>query len=107
MNETGATAEIYFPVNGSTAAGGPFQRGLACCQRGDYDNALIEFTAALQGDPTNAATLTQRGDVFRLRGDSLAALADYSAAIRADPEFRRARVARGLTYQQLGQPDEA
>lgn len=75
-----------------------FQRGVNCAQRGDYEQAIGEFTSSLQLDPASAQTHVHRGDVHRLKGDYAQALADYSTAIKLDPANALALFNRGQVH---------
>lgn len=75
-----------------------FQRGLALAQRGDYEQAIGEFTSALQLDPASAQAHVHRGDAHRLKGDYAQALADYTTAVRLDPSNALALFNRGQVH---------
>ncbi len=83
------------------------ERGLACLQRGDYDKAIGEFTAALQSDPSNVQAVLYRADAHRLKGDYVQALADYGSALRQDPSNAQAMLQRGQVNWMTGQIEEA
>src|SRR5262249_55576686 len=84
LNEAQSEADVPVPPQPDRAAL-RLRQGLAHAQRGDYERALVEFTAALHADPTSAAAHIHRGDAYRLMGDGERALADYTAALRLDP----------------------
>ena len=90
------------------AAGlGRLDRGIAFSQRGDYDQAIGEYTAALQLDPASVTALLQRADAHRLKGAYVQALADYSSALRLDPANAMALLQRGQVHWIIGQGQEA
>src|SRR5260370_15417296 len=69
-----------------TAAGvNRLGRGTACAQRGEYDQAIGEYTAAIHLDPPSAPAFLHPADAYRLKGDYVQPLADYSSALRLDP----------------------
>ena len=89
------------------AGGNRLERGIACAQRGDYDQAIGEYTAAIHMDPASAPAFLQRADAFRLKGDYVQALADYSSALRLDPANALALLQRGQVHWIIGQGKEA
>jgi tetratricopeptide (TPR) repeat protein len=49
-----------------------------------FDNAVFEYTQAINLDPNNYDNYYYRGDVYREKGDYNAALIDFSKAIESD-----------------------
>jgi len=47
------------------------------------------------------------GKLYHIDGQHELAIQDYTEAIRLDPEYAKAYNNRGLTYQSLGQVEEA
>jgi len=84
-----------------------FERGLAHVQRGEFENAVAELSAALHLDPALAAAYRQRGDVYRLKGEYPLALADYCHALRLEPENSAVLLARGQVHWLSRQYTEA
>jgi len=82
-------------------------RGTAFAQRGDYDQAIGEYSTALQMDPASAQAFLQRADAYRLKGDYVKALADYTSALRLDPAHALALLQRGQVHWIMGQVEEA
>ncbi|HKB03628.1 MAG TPA: tetratricopeptide repeat protein [Gemmataceae bacterium] len=83
------------------------RQGLTYAQQGEYERAVIEFTAAVQADPTAAAPYVHRGDAYRLRGEYERAIADYTHALRLHPDHLLGRLNRGLAYRLTGRPEAA
>ena len=52
---------------------------------GRYDEALADFTRAIELDPEDAWTIASRGETYRLMGRYDEALADFTRAIELDP----------------------
>jgi tetratricopeptide (TPR) repeat protein len=50
------------------------------------EDAVAYFTAALQGNPNDAATLFRRGLAWRLKGELDIAIRDYDEVLRLDPQ---------------------
>lgn len=85
-------------------------RGEVFLQVDDYDAALADFEAVIEGegDPSfQSIAYSGRGRVYMLRGDSDRALADLNRAVFLDPEGPFARYVRGLIHYDLGNPDQA
>lgn len=78
------------------------RQGQLYAQQGEYERAIIEYTAALQSDLTIAAPFVHRGDAFRHRGEYDRAVADYTQALRLEPTNRSALLNRGLVYRLTG-----
>ncbi len=83
------------------------RQGQLYAQQGEYERAVIEFTAAIQSDITTVAPFIHRGDALRLRGEYERALADYSQALQIEPNSLLARLNRGLVYRMTGRPEPA
>jgi tetratricopeptide (TPR) repeat protein len=76
--------------------------------KGDFDNAIAEYTKAIKLDPDNAAAYRSRGEMYSLdKDDSDRAIADYTQAIKLDPDNAEAYTKRGGVYRQKGQYDAA
>ena len=50
-----------------------------------YDEALADFSRAIELDPGNAWAIASRGETYRLMGRYDEALADFNRAIELDP----------------------
>ena len=65
-----------------------YDLGVRYLENGDYEEAIIAFTAAIEIDPKRAVAYVGRGDVYMLSGDSRgnlrAARTDYEKAIELD-----------------------
>ncbi len=82
-------------------------RGLGLLLQNKFDDAIVEFNAALQADPTNAKTYNSRGNAWRGKGELDIAIADYNEAIRLDPGFAFPYNGRGDAYYDKGEFDRA
>jgi tetratricopeptide (TPR) repeat protein len=79
-----------------------YQRGLLRCQHGDYQQAIVHFTAALKLDPGNGLVAHQRGDAYRLLCQYERAIADFQAALRSNPS-PATLVSRAIAYHLSGE----
>jgi tetratricopeptide (TPR) repeat protein len=95
------------PVSSNDASYEAASRGDARKNRGEWDQAIAEYTAALREDPNNVAAYTGRGDAFRKKGDPDTAIADYTQAIRLNPDYARAYHNRGIAYYDKKDYDRA
>jgi tetratricopeptide (TPR) repeat protein len=89
------------------AATARLERGVGHLQRGEYERAAAEFTAALRLDPTLADAYANRGEAYRLAGDYEQALADYDNAHLIEPTNARILFNRGMVHWILGQVESA
>jgi len=71
------------------------QNSDALSKQGKYDEAIKEYTAAIELDPTLAGAYVGRGHVYYFQDRSLMALSDYSSAIELDPKYTDAYYGRG------------
>jgi tetratricopeptide (TPR) repeat protein len=83
-----------------------FCKGRALQDKGDYAEAIIELTRAIELGPEFAEAWWQRAWAHRRRGQYDKAVVDYSRVIELKPTFVRAWINRGWTYQALGQPEK-
>lgn len=74
-------------------ASGFVDRGLILLDAGKFDEAVADFTKAIELDPTDAAALADRGITLVWKGDNAAAQKDLVAAEALEPG--NATVARG------------
>jgi len=57
-----------------------YSRGLKALDRGDIDQAIIEFGAAIELDPSDVILYLKRADAYEKKGERENALADYRKA---------------------------
>jgi tetratricopeptide (TPR) repeat protein len=67
----------------------PYVLGLASLDRGDFDRAISEFSAAIELDPTDVFPYLKRANAYEKKGDRESALADYrkAATVSHDAEL--------------------
>jgi len=106
LRDAGAVPMAAPPID-TLAGANRLEGGMAFAQRGDYEKAIGEYTAALQLDPASVQAFLYRGDAYRLKGDYGQALADYSTALRQDPGNAQALMQRGQVHWIMGHAEEA
>ena len=87
--------------------------------RGDYvdfsisllswgdDNTVANLTQAIEQNPNDVQTLSDRGLAYYRRGDYNDAIADFTKAIVWDPHFILALFKRGAAYYHIGDYENA
>ena len=81
--------------------------GLACFERGEFRQAIAEFTQALKFDPKLAVALYNRGHTQVKMGRLDEAMIDLDAALLIEPGLIQAYVARGDIWHKRGDGDRA
>jgi tetratricopeptide (TPR) repeat protein len=84
-----------------------YVRGVAFEQKGDFENAIANFTEAIRIDPNYALAFYDRGKSYKGKGDLAQAVADYGEAIRIDPNNALAFYDRGIAYKARGYLERA
>lgn len=75
--------------------------------RGQLQDALSHYHAAVEGDSSNYLTYFKRGTVYFALGKAKFALSDFTKVLELKPDFTAARVQRGTVHLKLGEYDEA
>lgn len=75
--------------------------------KGQLQDALTHFHAALEGDPSNYLTLYRRATVYLAQGRAKAALEDLNRVLEIQPDFIQARAQKGNILMKLGRLHEA
>ena len=98
-----------------------FSRGAACAEQGEYDQAIADFTAAIELNPHLAEAYYNRGVVFYVeaeggydrgvehygQGEYEHAITDFTSAIELNPQYAEAYYNRGLAYVGRREYDQA
>ena len=88
-----------------------YDLGMRYLSQGNYQEAVIAFTAAIEIDPKRAEALIGRGDAYVLLGETednlSAALADYQAALELDETLVSAWLGLADVYVLQGEYDRA
>ena len=107
----GASSDVdAAPVSAENVrlANDAFNRGNAHVRQGDYDQAVAEYTVAIELDPQDAcAYYIIRGCTYDEKGDYHHAIADFNTAMELDPQDACAYHYRGISYAKLGEYDQA
>lgn len=82
-------------------------RGFAHCQKGQYDQAISDFSKAIQANPRLAPAYNNRGAAYLYKAQYDQAISDLSKAIEIDPQFAQAYNNRGWAYIKKWQYDRA
>jgi tetratricopeptide (TPR) repeat protein len=89
------------------AAFAAYNSGNANKNKGLYDQAIADYTAALRSDPNNADAYNNRGVAYKKKGDYDKAIADYNQALRINPNDAIVYSNRGNVYSDKGDYDKA
>jgi tetratricopeptide (TPR) repeat protein len=84
-----------------------FSRGDAYYNKGNYDQAIEDYTKAINFNPDSAIEYCYRGDAYKNKGNYDQAIADYTKAISFDPNNMEAYFGRGVAYKSKGNYDLA
>jgi TonB family protein len=82
-------------------------RGIAYMSLGKYEDALSDFTRAIDIDPKEGLNYKLRGQVNHIMRNLENALEDYSNALEKYPEFKDVYFKRGEVLRELGRYNEA
>lgn len=82
-------------------------RGLRYEQIGRHQQALADYSRAIELDPTDAHAYVHRGNFYMPQQQYAAALSDYDHALRFDPNNTQAHYGRAGAYTNIGQPVKA
>jgi len=82
-------------------------RGLAYEEKGQYDEAISNYTKALEINPRDADAYYNRGVVYNRKGQSDEAISDFTKALEINPRDAHAYYNRGIVYNRKSQSDEA
>jgi tetratricopeptide (TPR) repeat protein len=82
-------------------------RGAAYKVTGRYDEAIADFTLAIELDPDNAQYYCQRGDARLRTNANSEAVDDYTVAIRQSPRLLWGYHGRGQAYLAMGNGEAA
>jgi tetratricopeptide (TPR) repeat protein len=84
-----------------------WSRGNGWYDRGDYDNALKDYTECIRIHPRHAPYFNGRGNAWYAKKEYDKAIQDYDEAIRLDPKYATAFNNRGLAWRAKKEYDKA
>jgi serine/threonine protein kinase len=84
-----------------------YQEGISQYERGNYQEAVSNFTQTIEINPQNSLAYNHRGDAFYRLGDYEKAQADSSRAIALNPQDANAYYDRGFARFGLGKYQQA
>ena len=82
-------------------------RGFAYCQIGQYDQAILDFSKAIEINPQLAHAYNNRGAAYLYKAQYDQAILDLSKAIEINPRLAHAYNNRGWAYIKKWQYDQA
>lgn len=82
-------------------------RAIAHSILGKNDNALKDFSSAIDIDPDNPLAYYNRGNLYLDTRRQDLAISDFTCALAIDPMFALAYYNRGLAYEQIDKRQEA
>jgi tetratricopeptide (TPR) repeat protein len=83
------------------------KRGNDFYNKGDYDNAIDEYTKAINLDRKNALVYFKRGYTYAKKGDYDNAITDYTITIKLEPKHIYTNYNLGIAYYKNGDYDNA
>ncbi|KAK7863089.1 hypothetical protein R5R35_011010 [Gryllus longicercus] len=83
------------------------EMGRDLLSRGQFQDALSHYHAAVEGDPSNYLTYFKRATVYLALGKAKFGLMDLDKVMELKPDFTSARLQRGLVHLKQAQLDKA
>ena len=106
MDVDGDTLTIV-SVTDNTRAYTYYNNGMNHYDDKNYEQAIREFTNAIQLNPDHQESFSRRSSSYLESGQLQEALQDANEAVRLDPGFAKAFEMRCQTYRALGEPQKA
>jgi tetratricopeptide (TPR) repeat protein len=94
---TGAGVYQYM-ASAEERAGKAFDQGMALMNPGHYQDAIPQFTRAVEIWPQHAQAYFERGNAYQILNQPDAALRDFEMAVQIDANFAPAYTAMGMIY---------
>jgi len=82
----------------STGAEFYLNQGMDYGKKGQYDEAISDFTKAIEIDPRSAEAYAKRGWAYSAKNQFDKAISDLNKALEINPKFAGAYAIRGLAY---------
>jgi len=80
-----------------------FNRGVTSYKKGQLDQAISDYTKALEINPKYAEAYYNRGNVYSDKGQYDQAISDFTKALEINPKYAEAHYNRGIAYVKKGQ----
>jgi len=90
-----------------TTAEDYYQLAAAYSRKGQYNEAISEYTKAIELNPKFAMAYVKRAAAYHRKGQYDQAIYDFNKAIELNPEYAKAYSNRGSAYARKGQYDQA
>lgn len=84
-----------------------FERGTTYSKLEDFDNAIVDFTHAINLKSNDPDCYVNRGNAYLKQGHFVTAIEDYDKALQLSPQSPHAHNSRAYAYQRIGQIDKA
>jgi tetratricopeptide (TPR) repeat protein len=102
------TIDVSYDVNGEETAEAYFSKGLDYYKKGMYDEAIVEFTNAIEINPIHDEAYNKRGFAYYKKGDFDRSIADYHKALEsARPDSVEVYYNMGLALAAKGEYSKA
>src|SRR3954471_17328900 len=90
-----------------TGAAAHGNKGNELAQAAKYDEAIVEFTKAIELSPGDSRLYNDRGRVYRAMAKFTEAMADFDKGIKLSPKSESGYIERGQTEMAQNQYDAA
>lgn len=84
-----------------------FEKGVALYDSGQYAEALVEFSAALEKDSKQPGILARMGDCYSKLGKEEEAIASYDKALELNPADTSLYTNKGVILSKMGKIEES
>ena len=75
--------------------------------KGQYDQAISEYTKAIEINPKDALAYYKRGNAYKAKGKHDQAISDYTRSLAIKPRYAEACYYRAIVYKAKGQHDQS
>src|SRR5208283_1984353 len=101
------TRQVSGVVKTLSIADSYLNRGLAYEAKEQFDQAIADFSKAIEVNPNSEKAYDSRGNIYLLKGQADQAIADYSKVIALNPKNLKAYNNRAIAFQSKRQFDQA